>query len=154
MRNSSHVPETSFRSAKPTRCNGWAVRAGASFVKGVLTLLSFLLPALSCSIACAHGSNVLEPAEASGRHTGQHAHVAAHAGGGADASADEFEELHEQIEELQDRLTAHDERVRVTDIVGGIGYIVGITGAAYYYLGARRRHAGGNGKQSLPPSSV
>ncbi len=93
--------------------------------------VSALLPAM----VFAHGSNIYEPG---------HSHspkAATHEGHEFGSSGDEFEELHEQIEELHEQLEAHDERVRLTDVIGGIGYIVGITGAAYYYLGARRKKA-------------
>jgi hypothetical protein len=107
-----------------------------SFLPLLLCLgLSAVLP----GAAYAHGSNVFESAEESDHHAAQHTHAAAHAGDVADAPDDEFEELHEQIDHLEERLNAHDERVRMTDILGGIGYIVGISGAAYYYLGSRRK---------------
>jgi nickel transport protein len=99
-------------------------------------LLCLGLSAISSAAAHGHGSNVFESAETPDQATSQHSHSAAHASGD---SGDEFEELHEQIEHLEERLNAHDERVRMSDILGGIGYIVGISGVAYYYFGARRR---------------
>jgi nickel transport protein len=57
-------------------------------------------------------------------------------------SADQFERLHAEIVRLEQQLNAYEDRMRITDILGGIGYIVGITGAAYYYLGARRKRPG------------
>ena len=123
-----------------------------NFLPSLLCVASLaILPA----VAYAHGSNVFEsetetPSERgavfesetekpSEHGAGQHVHAATHTGHAADASAEEFEELHDEIAHLEERLIAHDQRVRMTDIVGGIGYIVGITGAAYYYLGSRRK---------------
>jgi len=82
----------------------------------------------------AHGSNIYESEHS-------HSPAATHEKHEFGSSGDEFEELHEQIEELHEQLKAHDEHVRLTDVIGGIGYIVGITGIAYYYLGGRRKKA-------------
>ena len=109
------------------------MRSLCSFLFGVS--LAALLPA----VVLAHGSNVFEP----GHEKDAHAHAAAHGERASGDEAAEFDELHEQIEQLEAKLIAHDERARVTDIVGGIGYIVGITGVAYYYLGARRAKVSG-----------
>ena len=98
-------------------------------------LLYLALLAILPTVAYAHGSNVFESDKPLENVTGQHTHT----GHAADATTDEFEELHDEIAHLEERLIAHDQRVRMTDIVGGIGYIVGITGAAYYYLGGRKR---------------
>jgi nickel transport protein len=55
-------------------------------------------------------------------------------------SADEqFKLLRAEIVRLEEQLRAYEDRVRFADILGGIGYIAGITGAAFYYLGARRK---------------
>ena len=59
--------------------------------------------------------------------------------GGEAISADSLASLRAEIVRLEEQFSAYEDRVRLTDILGGIGYIVGITGAAYYYLGARRR---------------
>lgn len=99
---------------------------------GLVLLLCFGLAVLPAAVF-AHGSNVLEP----GHEKATHSH-ADHASGD---EAAEFDELHEQIEQLEAKLTAHDERIRLTDIIGGIGYIVGITGVVYYYLGTQRKKA-------------
>jgi nickel transport protein len=49
----------------------------------------------------------------------------------------EIEELHSAIDSLQEQLNRHENRTRFRDILGGIGFIVGIFGAAYgcYYRG-------------------
>jgi len=43
-----------------------------------------------------------------------------------------------QIRPLRFDLQAHDERVRLRDILGGIGYIVGLAGLALWWNGRRR----------------
>lgn len=54
-------------------------------------------------------------------------------------STDQFDRLHAEIVRLEEQIRAYEDHIRITDVLGGIGYIVGITGAAYYYLGARRK---------------
>jgi hypothetical protein len=100
-----------------------------------LSLAIFAMPA----IVLAHGSNVLDPAHSSDHDASHHSAASSHDDHPHGTLAEEVEELHDDIDNLQDQLRAHDERIRLTDIVGGIGYIVGITGVAYYYLGSRRQ---------------
>jgi nickel transport protein len=50
--------------------------------------------------------------------------------------------LRAEVGRLEEQLHAYEDRLRLTDILGGIGYIAGLTGAAYYYLGVRRKRAG------------
>ena len=101
-----------------------------SFMRCVLCSIAL---GLWASVAYAHGSSVFEDAAAH-EHAHQHATESDHDGEGAG----EIEELHQQLDDIKQHLIASDQRVRVRDILGGIGYIVGITGAAYYYLGRRR----------------
>lgn len=54
------------------------------------------------------------------------------------AVAQKLRPLQREIAELRDE-------VRLHDILGGIGYIVGIAGIAFYFLGVRRRERGGGG---------
>jgi hypothetical protein len=105
-------------------------------------LLYLVVLAVWPAVAFAHGSNVLE----SGHETVAPLHAASTADHALESDTAEFDELHEQIEQLEKRLIAHDERVRMTDIVGGIGYIVGIAGVTYYYLGSRRNKLRGTGR--------
>jgi len=44
-----------------------------------------------------------------------------------------------QIRPLREQLDAYEDRVRWHDVLGGIGYIFGIAGTAFYLLGQRRR---------------
>lgn len=55
------------------------------------------------------------------------------------AGSSEFEVLSRQIAQLQRQVREHDERVRLRDILGAIGYILGLTGLAFYFLGVRRK---------------
>jgi nickel transport protein len=47
-----------------------------------------------------------------------------------------------QIRPLREALQTHEERIRLRDILGGIGYIIGLAGLALWWSGRRR---GGNG---------
>ena len=82
--------------------------------------------------AYGHGSNVFESGEAG------HTHAVTRSDHATEAGGDAFEELHHRMDHLEDMIIAHDQRIRMADIIGGLGYIVGITGIAYYYLGVRR----------------
>jgi nickel transport protein len=44
-----------------------------------------------------------------------------------------------QIRPLREALQAHEERVRMRDILGGIGYIVGLAGLALWWSSRRRK---------------
>ena len=51
------------------------------------------------------------------------------------------EAVRKQVRPLREQLEGYEERRRLHDIIGGIGYIVGVAGIAFYFLGARRRGA-------------
>ena len=51
----------------------------------------------------------------------------------------QVEQLRSQIDALQEELAACKSRLLVRDVLGGIGWIVGLAGIAYYYLGVRRK---------------
>lgn len=44
-----------------------------------------------------------------------------------------------QLRPLREQLEAHDSRVRLQDVLGGIGYIVGLAGLGLWWYGARRQ---------------
>jgi len=44
-----------------------------------------------------------------------------------------------QVRPLREALEAYEEKVRLRDVLGGIGYILGIMGITFYFLGRRRR---------------
>ena len=52
-------------------------------------------------------------------------------------------EIHGDVDALQEQLNEYEHRLRFRDILGGIGFIVGIIGAAYgyYYRGLLRKNA-------------
>jgi len=51
--------------------------------------------------------------------------------------------VNKQVGRLREQLEGYEERTRLRDILGGIGYIMGLGGIAFYFLGVRRREAGG-----------
>lgn len=53
-----------------------------------------------------------------------------------------LEAIHNRLIRLQQRLDEYEQKIRLRDVLGGIGYIVGIAGIAFYFLGVRRRRAG------------
>jgi len=53
-----------------------------------------------------------------------------------------------QVRPLREQIQRYEERVRLRDVLGGIGYIVGMMGLSFYFLGRRRRDAGGAGQPS------
>jgi nickel transport protein len=57
----------------------------------------------------------------------------------------ELEAIRQQIVALRADLAARDEKARWHDVLGGIGYILGFSGVAFYFAGLRRKsgaHAG------------
>jgi nickel transport protein len=50
--------------------------------------------------------------------------------------------LRKQIEQCRVELQEHQAKVRMRDIVGGVGWLVGLAGIAFYFLGARRKSGG------------
>jgi nickel transport protein len=56
-------------------------------------------------------------------------------------------EIHADVDALQEQLNEYEHRLRFRDILGGIGFIVGIAGAAYgyYYLGLCNKRKGEKG---------
>jgi nickel transport protein len=59
--------------------------------------------------------------------------------------------IHADIDLLEEQLNEYEHRIRFRDILGGIGFIVGIVGAAYgcYYRGLMKKtgNCGNNGKR-------
>lgn len=50
----------------------------------------------------------------------------------------EIQALSRQVVELREQLAQYDAQVRFRDLLGGLGYILGLTGAAFFVLGAKR----------------
>ena len=59
-----------------------------------------------------------------------------HAASAQDAG---LEGVRAEIAALRDTLERYERRIRLRDILGGIGYIVGVAGVASYLLGVRRK---------------
>ena len=57
-----------------------------------------------------------------------------------DRGQDQLAELSKQIRVLRRQIRESDERLRFRDILGGIGFILGLAGVAFY-MKARRRGA-------------
>jgi len=51
----------------------------------------------------------------------------------------ELESIRSQLVEVRRDLAAHEDATRLRDILGGIGYILGLMGLAFYFLGVRRK---------------
>jgi nickel transport protein len=51
------------------------------------------------------------------------------------------EALADQIRELRRELDAYHHRARLHEVIGGVGYIVGVAGLAFFLLGRRRERA-------------
>jgi len=60
----------------------------------------------------------------------------------------ELEAIEKQLVELRRDLAARDDSTRWRDVLGGIGYILGLMGVAFYFLGVRRKAA----SQAGPPA--
>jgi nickel transport protein len=52
------------------------------------------------------------------------------------------EAVRREVRSLREQLEGYEERVRLRDVLGGIGYILGIAGIASYLMGRRRRGPG------------
>lgn len=50
-----------------------------------------------------------------------------------------IEALTRQVTELRSQLHRYEETTRFRDVLGGIGYILGLAGLAFYFLGVRRK---------------
>lgn len=54
----------------------------------------------------------------------------------------ELAELRSQLADLRLELQRRDQRARLSDVLGGLGWIAGVAGVVFYFLGTRRRQAG------------
>jgi len=55
--------------------------------------------------------------------------------------SEELRALRADVAALQEQLTRYENRTRLRDVLGGIGYILGLAGIAFYFLGVRRKQA-------------
>jgi nickel transport protein len=51
--------------------------------------------------------------------------------------------VRDAVRPLREQIEQYEEKRRLHDILGGIGYILGLGGLAFYFLGVRRRRVGG-----------
>lgn len=58
--------------------------------------------------------------------------------GHAAAGADALKQLRAEVDDLRQQLDQYRQRVRLLDVLGGVGYILGLTGIAHYWLSLRR----------------
>lgn len=56
-----------------------------------------------------------------------------------DPLATQIEQLHRDVQGLREQLDGYEKTTRFRDILGGIGFIVGVTGVAYYVLARKRK---------------
>ena len=55
------------------------------------------------------------------------------------ALADRLEGVEKQVVKLREDLVRYEDRVRLHDVLGGIGCILGLMGLTFYFLGVRRK---------------
>jgi len=53
---------------------------------------------------------------------------------------EELAALQAQVAQLRRELAAHQQKLRLTDVAGAIGYILGLMGLSFYFLGVRKRN--------------
>jgi len=51
----------------------------------------------------------------------------------------QIDDLRRQVVELRQQIDSYEHKTRWHDVLGGLGYILGIVGVAYYFLGVRRK---------------
>jgi nickel transport protein len=88
-----------------------------------------------------------EAAQASGSSTSEDMDIPPTGGAAGEAPAPALgylsdlveQAVREQVRPLREQLEGYEERTRMRDVLGGLGYIAGITGLVFYVLGVRRR---------------
>jgi nickel transport protein len=60
-------------------------------------------------------------------------------GAKADQLEARIEAVHAQVVQLRKQIDAYQEKLRLHDILGGLGVILGFVGLSFYFLGVRRR---------------
>lgn len=129
----------------------WRMQMGAppsgNFQSSISNFQSSIHPAfpaiaivlLCIAQASAHENSIIAHANHAETHGAAPAHN--HQPAEAADSGDRAGQLLAEVAALRDQLHEYEQRVRLRDILGGIGYIVGIAGLAFYFLGVRcKRH--------------
>ena len=62
------------------------------------------------------------------------------------ALADRLEGVEKQVVKLREELVRYEDRVRLHDVLGGIGCILGLMGLTFYFLGVRRKEKAAEAK--------
>jgi nickel transport protein len=57
----------------------------------------------------------------------------------SDSLGNQIDQLRRQVVQLREQIAAYEQKRRWSDVLGGIGYILGIMGVAFYFLGVRRK---------------
>ena len=50
-----------------------------------------------------------------------------------------LESIDRQIVQLRKQIDGYEQKTRLHDVLGGLGYILGLTGLAYYFLGKKQK---------------
>ncbi len=103
---------------------------------GQYTISASVLPA---NLPAPGTSAVSQPAKSDHESDHQHLHSSPADAAAADTRLQQtmLAEIHADVDALQEQLNDYEHRLRFRDILGGIGFIVGIVGVAcaYYYRG-------------------
>ena len=87
-----------------------------------------------CTIAAGQLPSSLPSRAGAADHAADHQH--------ASHEHDQSESIRADLAALRKQLHGYEQKTRLRDVLGGIGYILGIAGIAFYLLGVRRREAG------------
>jgi len=68
-----------------------------------------------------------------------HAHLSPNEDRRPPADNQQLEAIRAEVAALRDELKQYEQRTRLRDVLGGIGYIVGLSGISFYFLGIRRK---------------
>lgn len=70
-----------------------------------------------------------------------HAHLSPNEGRRSPADNQQLEVIRAEVAALRDELKQYEQRTRIRDVLGGIGYIFGLSGIVFYFLGVRRKRS-------------
>jgi hypothetical protein len=82
---------------------------------------------------------VFYPTKATAHGGGAHSHEAdATANASAHSTAEPtLADIRDEVATLRRQLAGYEQTTRIRDVLGGLGYLAGIAGAAFYFLGRR-----------------
>jgi len=70
-----------------------------------------------------------------------HDHLSPNEGRRPPGENQQLEVIRAEVAALRDELQQYEQRTRIRDVLGGIGYIVGLSGISFYFLGVRRKRS-------------